>query len=61
MTDVDGKGLKQQMKAADRAGSTTAVIIGDDEIASNSVTIKDLNDGSQRNVPADKLVEELGK
>jgi histidyl-tRNA synthetase len=61
LTDIDAKGLKQQMKAADRAGSRTAVIIGDDEIASATVTIKDLKDGTQRNVPSDQLVRELGQ
>lgn len=61
LTDVDGKGLKQQMKAADRAAARVAVIIGDDEIASGTVTIKDLQDGSQRNVAADELVKALGR
>jgi histidyl-tRNA synthetase len=49
------------MKQADRAGAAHAIIVGDDEIANGTVTIKDLKDGSQRNVARSALVEELGK
>lgn len=59
MTDVDGKGLKQQMKQADRSGAKTAVILGDDELAAGAATLKNLQDGTQRTVPQDVLLKEL--
>jgi histidyl-tRNA synthetase len=59
LTDVDGKGLKQQMKMADRAGSRTAIIVGDDELASGTVTVKDLSQGTQRSVDRSRLSMEL--
>ena len=59
MTDLDGKGLKQQMKQADRAGSRLALILGDEEIANGTVTIKDLQAGTQRVVERAVLLEEL--
>jgi histidyl-tRNA synthetase len=61
VVDVDGKALKSQMKQADRSGARYAIIIGDDELSAGTATVKDLQDGSQRNVPVGALVEELGK
>lgn len=61
VTDIDGKGLKQQMKQADREGSDKALIVGDDEIARGTVTVKDLRQGTQREVARDVLLEELGR
>ncbi len=61
LADIDDKPLKNQMKQADRSGAMFTVIVGDDEIANDSVTLKDLRDGSQRNVARSSLVEELGK
>jgi histidyl-tRNA synthetase len=38
-------GMKAQMKYADRRGSLAAVMLGEDELASGKVTIKDLDQG----------------
>jgi histidyl-tRNA synthetase len=38
----DGRSMKSQMKSADRSGAAFVLIIGDDEVASDSVTIRDL-------------------
>ncbi|MBL8067230.1 MAG: histidine--tRNA ligase [Armatimonadetes bacterium] len=40
LLDIDGRNIKQQMKAADRSGSLFSLIIGDDEIKKGSVTVK---------------------
>ena len=40
-------GMRPQMKYADRRLSPAAVIIGDDEIAAGTVTIKDLDLGRE--------------
>ncbi|MEX2244245.1 MAG: histidine--tRNA ligase [Fimbriimonadaceae bacterium] len=59
ITDLDDKPLKGQMKQADRSGARFAVIIGDEEIEKDSVTLKDLEGGDQRNVARSALVEGL--
>lgn len=56
-----GRGVKGSMKAADRSGAPTVIIIGDDEVASKSVQVKDMHEGSQRSVALDGLVAELKK
>lgn len=40
----DGRSGRAQMKAADRSGARDAVLIGDDELASGSVTLRSLVD-----------------
>jgi len=53
--------LGKQLSAADRAGAHYAVILGEDELASDSVTIKDLRGGGeQRRAPRSDLVGLLG-
>lgn len=51
--------LGKQLSSADRAGARFAVILGEDEMASRSVTIKNLRSGEQRTVPEHRLVSEL--
>ena len=38
---------RQQLKYADKRNAKIALIIGDDEIENNTVTIKDLNKGAE--------------
>ena len=42
MTHCGGGNFKRQFKRADKTGARAAVILGNDEIARGSVTIKDL-------------------
>jgi histidyl-tRNA synthetase len=55
----DGRSIKAAMKSADRSGAKFAVILGDDEIESSTVVVKNLADGSQENLPVDSLVSAL--
>jgi histidyl-tRNA synthetase len=49
--------LGKQLSAADRAGAHFALILGEDELASGTVTVKDLKNGAdQRRVPQGELV-----
>jgi histidyl-tRNA synthetase len=58
----DGRSPKAQMKVADRSGARYALLLGDDERASGTVTIRDLrSDTEQRAVPRDRLSDELRK
>jgi len=38
----DARSMKAQMKAADRSGAALALIVGDDELAAGTVTLRDL-------------------
>jgi histidyl-tRNA synthetase len=52
--------LGKQLSAADRAGANYAVILGEDELATGTVTLKNLKDGGdQRRVPMSDLVAVL--
>jgi histidyl-tRNA synthetase len=41
-TNCGGGGFKAQMKRADRSGAAVAVILGEDEVATNSAVLKPL-------------------
>jgi len=55
-----GGSFKSQMKKADASGARYAVIIGEDELASNAFTVKNLEDGTQAKMSKEALVN-LGK
>lgn len=51
-----GGSFRSQMKKADRSGARVALIWGEDEVASNSVTLKQLRgDGGQQTLPLPQL------
>jgi histidyl-tRNA synthetase len=57
----DGRSLKSQMKAADRSGARVALIVGPDELAAGTVSLRPLRgDGEQRTVPRADVVEAVG-
>lgn len=51
------QGLGKQLKAASRAGAAYAVIIGPDEAASASATVRDLKTGAQDTRSLESLIE----
>ena len=53
--DTAGRGFKSQMKAA--GACRFACIVGADERANNAVTVKNLADGTQVNIPVDETVK----
>jgi len=50
--DPTGKGFKSQFKKADREGARFALVIGEDELANGTVTVKNLETGEQETVPS---------
>jgi histidyl-tRNA synthetase len=52
-----GKSLKAQMRQANALGVRFTVIIGEDEIKSGTVTLRDMTDSSQNAVPVEELVD----
>jgi len=53
------RALKGAMKAADKSGSRYVVIIGDDEVASGSVELKRMSDGTITSVKISELQKAL--
>jgi len=62
---VDGdymdKKMKGQLKTADRQNANYVLILGEDELAKNSVMIKTMDTGEQELVPMDEVVERIKK
>ena len=50
MTHCGGGKFKKQMAHADKSGARFAVIIGDDEISNNVLSVKDLRSGEQQTI-----------
>lgn len=57
----DGRSMKSQMKAAGRSGARVALIVGEQEVADATVTVRDLADGEQSVVPRDQLIDHVKK
>ena len=57
--DLDNRSLKSQMRQADSSGAEFALIIGEDEIANKTVTVRNLRSGSQELVSRTKVVDSL--
>jgi len=55
--DLLSRGFKAQMKQADRAGAAWAVFVGEDEIAKNMATVRDMVGGAQQQVEFDRVAE----
>jgi len=57
--DLSGRGLKSQMKYADRERVRYVLILGEDELAKGVVTVKDMMSGEQREIPMDSVLKYL--
>ena len=58
-SDFLGRSLKAQMKEADRLGSQTVLILGEEELAAGEVTLRDMETGEQTRVKRDQVVSRL--
>ena len=59
--DVVGRGLKAQMKYANKIGAKFSMVLGDDEIAAGTAKLKNMDSGEQTEIPLDeeKFVKEF--
>ncbi len=57
--DVCERGLKAQLKYADRLNADYCAVIGDDEIAKNAATLRNMKASSQEEISFDKLAEAI--
>lgn len=53
--------LKKRMRRANKVGARAAVILGDNELAGNAATVRDLDSGEQELVSLDALSEHLAR
>ncbi len=58
-TALGGRSMKAQMKAADKSGARFALVVGDDEVAAGTVTVRDLSASEQAAVERSALAEHL--
>ncbi len=59
LTDVTGRGLKAQMKYADKIGACYTVVLGDDELAAGKAKIKNMKTGETCEFSLDKICDTL--
>ena len=59
--EIAGKSLKAQMRAANRVNAACAVIVGEEELAGNTVVLRDLTGGEQKQVALNELIGEIKK
>ena len=51
--------MKGQFRSANKSGAKRVLVIGDDELASGTVTCKNMADGSQASVPRAEVAKWL--
>ena len=57
-TDVVGRGLRAQMKYADKIGAKYSLVLGDNEIAENKAKVKNMETGEQTELALDESFAE---
>ena len=55
----DGRSMKSQLKAADRSGAPTAIIVGHSELAEGTAVVRDLAAGTQATRPLAEVLAHL--
>jgi histidyl-tRNA synthetase len=60
LIDHGARSAKAQMKKADRAAASYVLLLGEDEIARDEVTVKNMATGEQRAVARTAVAEQLG-
>lgn len=58
-SDLCGRSVKAQMKYADKIGAKHSCIIGDSELESGTVTVKNMQNGTSESVDLDEIIEYL--
>ncbi|SBW04587.1 Histidine--tRNA ligase [uncultured delta proteobacterium] len=53
------KSLKSQMRQASKTGAKKCLLLGGNELAAKSITVKDMETGDQVTVPLDALLEKI--
>ncbi len=56
LTDIDGKKMAAQLKQADRLGAQKALILGADELAKGTITLRDLATSQQQEIAMEEAL-----
>ena len=56
-----GRSLKGQMRRADKEGRRYVIMIGEEELASEQLLLKDMEKGKQNKMKLEKIIEVLKK
>ena len=59
--DYEGRSLKAQMRAADKRDAGFVLIIGEEELKSSKVLLKNMKDKTQESIDMTKIIQELKK
>lgn len=59
LSDINGRGLRAQLKYANKIGAKFTCVLGDDEIANGKIRIKNMASGEETEVDTAHLVEEF--
>ena len=59
LMDHEGRGLKSQMKRADKLGARYVAIMGEDELALKQWTVRDMKASTQESLSLDHVADEL--
>jgi histidyl-tRNA synthetase len=54
--DFDGRSIKSQMRLADKLGAPFVIIIGEEELKSGTVVLRDMSTKEQRNIKEEDLL-----
>ena len=60
-TDLCNRGMKAQMKYADKIGAKFSMVLGDNELESGKAKLRDMEDGTEKEILIDEIVDELGE
>jgi histidyl-tRNA synthetase len=60
MMDYEGRSLKAQLREADNAACRFVAILGEQELKQGTLTVKDLEKGTQDGLSPEQLIERAG-
>lgn len=58
-TEMTGRSLKAQFKYADKIKASYGIVVGDNEIATNTIKIKNLSDGTEEECSLDNIAARI--
>ena len=59
--DYDGKSLKAQFREADKSGARFVAVLGDQELKQRTITVKDMEKGTQVAVAFDAFADTVAQ
>jgi histidyl-tRNA synthetase len=58
-SDLDFRSAKSQFRQADKSGAEFAIVLGDDELAANVVTLRELSNGEESKLPLNEAISRV--